>query len=93
MCYMELQNTFLSKFAFTEKISLFYATMKIWSYMVNTEYSGVLAANHKLNWYLALTKVIITLLWKKENEAAVSLLIILYTTTLYNDVFTCIYSC
>ena len=65
--------------------------------MVNTEYSGVLAANHmhihKLNWYLVLTKVIITLLWKKENEAAVSLLIILYTTTLYNVVFTCIYSC
>ena len=62
--------------------------------MVNTEYSGVLAANHmhlhKLNWYF---KFIITLLWKKENEAAVSLLIILYTTTLYNDVFKHIYSC
>ena len=71
--------------------------MKIWSYTVNTKYSGVLAANHvhlhKLNWYVFLTKVIITLLWKKENEAIVSLLIILYTTTLYNDVCTRIHLC
>ena len=53
----------------------------------NTEYYGVLAnfvSLSKLNWHLLLTKgfVTVAILWKKENEAAVSLLIRLYATIL-----------
>ena len=80
MCYME-NKIYIYENLLSQKNQPFYKffTMKIWRYTVNTEYYGVLAANleclNKLNWYLLLTKGIIILLWKEENEAAVSLLI------------------
>ena len=40
-----------------------------------------------LNWYLLLTKGIIVL-WKKENEVLVSVLVKFYAMALYNDVCT-----
>ena len=43
---------------------------------------------NKLNWYLLLT-IGIPVMWKKENEAVVSLLIIFYAMELYNNVCTC----
>ena len=55
---------------------------------------GVLAnlvCVNKLNWYLLLIKGIVTVLWKKENEVAVSLLISLHITVLSNDVCTCMH--
>ena len=42
-----------------------------------------------LNWYVLLTKGIIVL-WKKENEVLVSLLVKFYAMALYDDVCTCI---
>ena len=42
-----------------------------------------------LNWYVLLTKGIIVL-WKKENEVSVSLLVKFYAMALYNDVCTCV---
>ena len=56
--------------------------------------AGVLAnfvCLSKLNCYLLLTKDIITVLWKKENGGAVSLLIIFYAMTLYRNM--CTYMC
>ena len=64
--------------------------MEIWIIEVLLYY-GILANLvhlNKLYWYLLLTKGIIAVLWKKENEVTVSLLIILHAMTLYNDLCT-----
>ena len=43
----------------------------------------------KLNCYLLLTKGIVTVLWKKENEGTVGLLLIFFAAILYNDLCKC----
>ena len=66
-----------------------------WVIIILSSYYGVLANLvylYKLNWYLLLSKGFVTILWKKENEAAVSLLIILYAM-IHDCRMTCAHTC